>query len=129
MHSGTPLFFYPHFFLSPLFSNPNFFTPTFFYPHYFFTPTFLPPLFLKNLPKWKIFQLEKFPPYPFGLKIGTLTGPDEKKFGIFEKVGKVEIFRFFGKFSSTTNIPTHEILKEKFSIFPNWKIIHLLHSG
>ena len=50
--------------------------------------------------------LEKFPLSPFGLKIGTLRGPDKQNFGIFEKVGKWRIFRFTGKFSS---IPIHQI--------------------
>ena len=61
--------------------------------------------------------LEKFPLSPFGLKIGTLTGPDKQSFGIFEKVGKWRIFRFTGKFSSTGNIPIHQIFGRKSSDF------------
>ena len=60
--------------------------------------------------------LEKFPLSPFGLKIGTLTGPDKKSSGIFEKVGKWKIFRFTGKFSSTANI---KFLEENLPDFPN----------
>merc|ERR1712243_362927 len=82
-------------------------TPLFFYSY------FLSPLFLKKLPKWKIFQLEKFPLSPFGVKIGTLTGPDKQIFVIFEKVGKWEIFRFTGKFSSTANTPIHQFFWKK----------------
>ena len=61
--------------------------------------------------------LEKFPLSPFGLKIGTLTGPDKQSSGIFEKVGKWKIFRFTGKFSSTANIPIHQIFGRKSSDF------------
>ena len=70
--------------------------------------------------------VEKFPPSPFGLKIDT-------QFRNFRKVGEVEkfpiyrkIFRFLGKFSSTENIPIHQIWEENFPIFPNWKIFHIL---
>ena len=61
--------------------------------------------------------VENFPLSPFGLKFGTLTGPDKQSFGIFEKVGKWTIFRFAGKFSSTANIPIHKIFGRKSSNF------------
>ena len=34
-----------------------------------------------------------------------------------KKLEKWKIFRFIGKFSSTANIPTHQILEEKFRFF------------
>ena len=64
--------------------------------------------------------LEKFPLSPFGLKIGTLTGPDKQSFGIYEKVGKWEIFRFPEKISSTANIPIHRIFSNSSNF---WKKI------
>ena len=36
-----------------------------------------------------------------------------------KKLEKWKIFRFIGKFSSTANIPIHQILEENFPILPN----------
>ena len=53
--------------------------------------------------------LEKFPTSPIGLKIGTLSGPDNLNFAIFEKIGKVENFPtcrknfLYCKYSNSSN--------------------------
>ena len=84
----------------------------------------LPKCLLKSCEIGKLFDLSKIlhlQMFQFMILLETIPP-------FFEKVGKWKIFRFIGNFSSTANIPTHQILEEKFSIFPNWKIFHFLHS-
>ena len=91
-------------------------------------------------PNWKIFHLlqmfqfiwfywKNFHLLQSVWKLAHFRARINKISQFSKKLEKWKIFQFTGKFSSTANIPIHQILEENKLIFRSWKIFHLLHSG